>query len=98
MRNAEIQSYRIAAVRHLPLATVRRLISKYTAGRGLGFSGEPGVNVLELNLALEPDRLSHSRPITHEHHRTLQPRPPPQPRRSGVRRSRCSGATSSRER
>jgi potassium-transporting ATPase KdpC subunit len=50
--NADIQSYRIAAVRHLPLTTVRGLISKYTYGRGLGFSGEPGVDVLELNLAL----------------------------------------------
>ena len=50
--NARIQAYRIAAVRHLPLATVDALIAKYTAGRGLGFSGEPGVNVLELNLAL----------------------------------------------
>ena len=35
-----------------PVATVDRLISKYTGGRGLGFSGEPSVNVLELNLAL----------------------------------------------
>lgn len=50
--NADIQAYRVAAVRHVPIATVRQLISKYTAGRGLGFSGEPGVNVLELNLAL----------------------------------------------
>jgi K+-transporting ATPase ATPase C chain len=50
--NAHIQAYRIAAVRHKPLATVNALISKYTAGRGLGFSGEPSVNVLELNLAL----------------------------------------------
>ncbi len=50
--NAHIQAYRIAAVRHQPLATVNALISKYTAGRGLGFSGEPSVNVLELNLAL----------------------------------------------
>ncbi len=54
--NAWIQAYRVAAVRHLPLATVDGLISKYTSGRGLGFSGEPGVNVLELNLAL--DRLN----------------------------------------
>ena len=50
--NAHIQAYRIAAVRHLSLATVDRQISAYTAGRGLGFSGEPSVNVLELNLAL----------------------------------------------
>jgi K+-transporting ATPase ATPase C chain len=50
--NARIQAYRIASVRHLPLGAVHALISKYTAGRGLGFSGEPAVNVLELNLAL----------------------------------------------
>jgi potassium-transporting ATPase KdpC subunit len=50
--NAWIQAHRIAAVRHLPLQTVMSLISKYTGGRGLGFSGEPTVNVLELNLAL----------------------------------------------
>jgi K+-transporting ATPase ATPase C chain len=50
--NADIQAYRIAAVRHLSLTTVHSLISRYTAGRGLGFSGEPGVDVLELNLAL----------------------------------------------
>ena len=51
--NADIQAHRIAAVRHLPLSTVDALIDKYTHGRGLGFSGEPGVNVLELNLALD---------------------------------------------
>jgi potassium-transporting ATPase KdpC subunit len=51
--NAWIQAYRIAAVRNLPRATVDGLISKYTSGRGLGFSGEEGVNVLELNLALD---------------------------------------------
>jgi K+-transporting ATPase ATPase C chain len=54
--NAHIQAHRIASVRHLSLSTVDGLISNYTAGRGLGFSGEPGVNVLELNLAL--DRLT----------------------------------------
>jgi K+-transporting ATPase ATPase C chain len=50
---AQLQSRRIAAVRHLPLATVQQLISKYTIGRSWGFFGEPGVNVLELNLALD---------------------------------------------
>jgi K+-transporting ATPase ATPase C chain len=51
--NALIQAYRIAAVRHLSRTTVDGLIAKYTSGRGLGFSGEEGVNVLELNLALD---------------------------------------------
>jgi potassium-transporting ATPase KdpC subunit len=50
---ANLQSRRIAAVRHLPLATVDQLIRKYTVGRSWGFFGEPGVNVLELNLALD---------------------------------------------
>jgi potassium-transporting ATPase KdpC subunit len=51
--NAWIQAYRVAAVRGLTRATVDSLIAKYTSGRGLGFSGEEGVNVLELNLALD---------------------------------------------
>jgi K+-transporting ATPase ATPase C chain len=50
--NANIQAHRIAAVRHLPLAQVEQIVSRYTGGRGLGFSGEPTVNVLEVNLAL----------------------------------------------
>jgi K+-transporting ATPase ATPase C chain len=54
--NAWIQAYRVAAVRGLSRSTVDGLIVKYTSGRGLGFSGEEGVNVLELNLAL--DRLT----------------------------------------
>jgi K+-transporting ATPase ATPase C chain len=51
--NAWIQAHRVASQRGLPLAAVDRLIAQYTSGRGLGFSGEPGVNVLELNLALD---------------------------------------------
>jgi potassium-transporting ATPase KdpC subunit len=51
--NADIQAHRVAAVRHLQLPQVMSLVSKYTHGRGLGFSGEPGVNVLQLNLALD---------------------------------------------
>ena len=54
--NAWIQAHRVAAKRGLSLSVVNGLIAKYTSGRGLGFSGEEGVNVLELNLAL--DRLS----------------------------------------
>ncbi len=53
--NAALQSRRVAAVRHLPLATVRRLIDANTDGRPLGFLGEPGVNVLQLNLALDQE-------------------------------------------
>jgi potassium-transporting ATPase KdpC subunit len=51
--NAALQSRRVAAVRHLPLATVQKLIKQHTDGRSLGFLGEPGVNVLELNIALD---------------------------------------------
>jgi K+-transporting ATPase ATPase C chain len=51
--NARIQAHRIAALRHLSLGKVDSLIETYTSGRGLGFSGEPGVNVLQLNLALD---------------------------------------------
>jgi K+-transporting ATPase ATPase C chain len=51
--NARIQAHRIASVRALSLAAVDGLVSKYTDARGIGFSGERGVNVLELNLALD---------------------------------------------
>jgi K+-transporting ATPase ATPase C chain len=51
--NAWIQAHRVAAKRGFSLATVRGLIAKYTDSRGLGFSGDPGVDVLELNLALD---------------------------------------------
>jgi K+-transporting ATPase ATPase C chain len=51
--NAWIQAHRIAAVRNLPLARVEDLISAHTDGRFLGLLGEPGVNVLQLNVALD---------------------------------------------
>ena len=54
---ARLQARRVAAVRHLPMTTVLQLIHRHTHGRSLGFFGEPGVNVLELNLAL--DRQAH---------------------------------------
>ena len=51
--NARLQSRRVAAVRKLPLATVQRLVSQSTSARSWGIFGEPGVNVLELDLALD---------------------------------------------
>jgi K+-transporting ATPase ATPase C chain len=51
--NALIQAHRVAAVRHVSLATVDHLLSDHTDGRFLGVLGEPGVNVLQLNLALD---------------------------------------------
>ena len=53
--NAQIQAHRIAAVRGIPLAKVEELISQNTDNRSLGVLGEPGVNVLELNIALEKE-------------------------------------------
>jgi potassium-transporting ATPase KdpC subunit len=56
--NARLQAPRVAKVRGLSLAKVDAMINTYTHGRSLGFLGDPGVNVLELNLAL--DRLAGS--------------------------------------
>jgi len=50
---AEYQTKRIAAARNVPVDDVRAVIGKYTMGRFLGFIGEPAVNVLEVNLALD---------------------------------------------
>jgi potassium-transporting ATPase KdpC subunit len=52
---ADLQARRIAAVRNLPLERVQELIDDNTDERSLGFLGEPGVNVLELNLALDEE-------------------------------------------
>lgn len=50
---AEYQAARVARVRGLALDSVRALVSRYTEGRQFGLLGEPRVNVLRLNLALD---------------------------------------------
>ncbi len=53
LRNADIQANRVARVRGIAAGRMSRLIDEATDGRFLGVLGEPGVNVLELNIALE---------------------------------------------
>ncbi len=50
---AELQVERVARVRPLPASRVRQLIAAHSEGRQLGFLGEPRVNVLKINLALD---------------------------------------------
>jgi len=53
LRNAELQAARVAKIRKLSADKINRLMQDVTEGPDLGFLGEPGVNVLRLNLALD---------------------------------------------
>jgi potassium-transporting ATPase KdpC subunit len=53
VRNAGLQTARVAQARKLSAEKVKNMIQIFTAGPDLGFLGEPGVNVLRLNLALD---------------------------------------------
>ena len=53
LQNAELQVPRVAKARNLGEDKVRELIRQNTDGPDLGFLGDPGVNVLTLNLALD---------------------------------------------
>jgi K+-transporting ATPase ATPase C chain len=50
---AALQAPRVARARELPVTRVLAMVRRHTTGRTLGFMGEPAVNVLELNLALD---------------------------------------------
>jgi K+-transporting ATPase ATPase C chain len=50
---AKLQAPRVARVRSLPLAEILNLVNNYTSSRTLGFMGEPAVNVLQINAALD---------------------------------------------
>ncbi len=53
VRNAELQAPRVASARGMELSAVLALVDDHTSDRPLGILGDPGVNVLELNLDLD---------------------------------------------
>jgi K+-transporting ATPase ATPase C chain len=51
--NAQLQINRVATARHISADQAKALVQQYTDGPDLGILGDPGVNVLRLNLALD---------------------------------------------
>jgi K+-transporting ATPase ATPase C chain len=62
LANARAQAPRVATARGMSVQRVLALIAQHTTGRQFGFLGEPRVNVLELNLALDAARNTVARP------------------------------------
>jgi hypothetical protein len=52
-QNALLQAYRVAKARGISVQQVHKLVEQRTDSRGLGLLGDPGVNVLQLNVALD---------------------------------------------
>ena len=52
-QNADLQVNRVAAARHLPASQVQAIVNAHVQGRVIGFLGEPRVNVLAVNIALD---------------------------------------------
>jgi K+-transporting ATPase ATPase C chain len=67
VRNAEIQANRVASARKVSVDKVRELIRANTDGRDLGFFGDPGVNVLTLNIALDNLEPNRGTPVAQGH-------------------------------
>ena len=80
--NAQIQARRVADVRAAPPGARDQLVDEHTDGRQLGFLGEPGVNVLELNLALDRE--------ARDDRSTCALRLLGEPGRSSTRATRCT--------
>ena len=53
VRNAQMQAARVAEARGMTVDEVLAMVGEHTTERALGILGDPGVNVLELNLALD---------------------------------------------
>lgn len=63
LANAQLQLNRVARLRNLPPAELQALLQAHSESRTFGLLGEPRVNVLQLNLALDAQAPLHSSPV-----------------------------------